>query len=380
MDYKKSLKCFGIVAIAGSVSLNSTFGNPVNMGLFRFLNRELLEEKLNKDAYIKEYLKDQKQVWQDYLKDDYKEILNTHLYILISSYRQARTYGTKVVRSMEANAKNLAILGVTTHIIVRCDGENENGQDVISGDLRAYAEILNQEKIAFRIHESERVNLLDFAYEYHQPDTAHWELVANEKNLECSGTRHASIDMIEKEVTALRTQGKNVYIGIFDGDDWVHEDFYPVLLLNAFYSKRPVSNYNGRMGAHGLENAIISEKRMLDFDVFKKRPLLAKWMLYMDMQKDDITETFSKDYAEKHPERDGHCCTTKIFEADYFYQKLNSLWEEKRKFNSEAERNEIELKYLICLDGFKNGCTCTTPYNGEPKDSGKEDSLFCYTK
>ena len=250
---------------------------------------------------------------------------------------------------------------------ISVDGEKtENGEDVISGDLRTYAKILNEKKIAFKVHETEGVEPSDFEYEYHKPESAHWELVANEKNLGCSGTRHASIDMIEGEVNnQLSEQVKNVYIGIFDGDDWVHEDFYPVLLLNALYTNALVSNYNGRMGAHGLEGQNLRKGRLLGF-IGKTN----MWTIYTDMEKDDVEETLSKKYTELHPDCNGVCCTTKIFEAGYFYGKLNSLLEKKREYRSDAQRNWIDLKNLSPLEGFcKDACTCTTTEN-----------LFHYTK
>ena len=187
-------------------------------------------------------------------------------------------------------------------------------------------------------------------------------MVANEKNLGCSGTRHASIDAIEKEVNQLREQGKYVYIGIFDGDDWVHEDFYLVLLLNALRTNAPVSNYNGRMGAHGLEGKNLRKGRLLGTDE------QCTWTLYTDMESDDVDETLSKQYAGSG--YSGVCCTTKIFRADYFYKRLNSLLEKELKRKSDAQRNWIDLRDLTLLDGFcKGACSCTT-----------EENLFHYTQ
>ena len=291
-----------------------------------------------------------------------EELKGTHLYILISSYKEAAKYGEKIVTSLEINAQCLMNSDVIPHIIVRCDGEKENGQDVISGDLRTYAKLLNAKEIAFKVHESKSVKPSDFTYEHHNPETAHWELVANEQNLGCSGTRHASIDAIEKEVNQLSEQGKHVYIGIFDGDDWVHEDFYPVLLLNALRTNAPVSNYNGRMGAHGLEYENLRKGRLLGTDE------QCTWTLYTDIENDDVEEPLSKQYVGSG--YGGECCTTKIFRADYFYKRLNSLLEKELKRKSDAQRDWIDLKELTLLDGFCDGaCTCTT-----------EENLFHYTQ
>ena len=362
---ERYFKYIGAVAVWQCAFLPNALGGCCNISLCNFFDRACWKENREKaqtkygGSWREEYFKNPKEVYQENLKDTYKEKLsNTHLYILLSSYRQAETYAEKIVNSMEANAKNLADLGVTSHIIVRCDGEKENGQDVISGDLWTYAEILNAKKIAFKVHKSEGVEPSNFQHEYHKPEGAHWELVANEKNLGCSGTRHASIDMIEEEVKQLKAQAKYVYIGIFDGDDWVHEDFYPVLLLNALYTNAPVSNYNGRMGAHGLEDIGLREKRMLGLGRTNM------WTIYTDMEKDDVKETLSEKYAELHPNYNGVCCTTKIFEADYFYRKLNSLLEKERKYRSDAERDWLNLNNLSPLEGFcKGACTCTTNVN-----------------
>ena len=358
---KKSLKYLVAVAVAGNACTADVFGEPCQVGLGFFCHLSIKSRSKLRALWGSS----PKTAYKECLKDGLrKKLSNTHLYILLSSYKQAKTYGKEIVKSMEANAKNLADLGVTSHIIVRCDGEKENGKDVISGDLRTYAEILNEKKIAFKVHETEGVKPSDFEYEYHKPESAHWELIANKGNLGCSGTRHASIDAIEKEVEKLQDLGKNVYIGIFDGDDWVHEDFYPVLLLNALYTNAPVSNYNGRMGAHGLEYENLREGRLLGIGE------QCTWTLYTDMESDYVDETLSKQYAELHPGYGGECCTTKIFRADYFYEKLNSLWQKKQEDNKSAKRNWIDLGNLAPLNGFcKGACTCTTTEN-----------LFHYTK
>ncbi len=355
---KKSLKYLVAAAVAGSACTADVFGGKISVNLFSFCHGDNWRKLANL------WGQSPKEVYEQCLREGLREKLNnTHLYILISSYKQAEIYGKEIVNSMEANAKNLADLGVTSHIIVRCDGEKtENGEDVISGDLRTYAKLLNAKEIAFNVHESKSVKPSDFTYEHHKPNEAHWELVANEQNLGCSGTRHESIDAIEKEVNQLSEQGKHVYIGIFDGDDWVHEDFYPVLLLNALYTNAPVSNYNGRMGAHGLEYENLREGRLLGTDE------QCTWTLYTDMKSDDVEETLSKQYANSG--YGGECCTTKIFRADYFYKRLNSLLEKELKRKSDAQRNWIDLRDLTLLDGFCDGaCTCTT-----------EKNLFHYTQ
>ncbi len=288
-----------------------------------------------------------------------KELKGTHLYILISSYKQAAEYGEKIVTSLEINAQCLMNSDVIPHIIVRCDGEKENGQDVISGDLRTYAEILNEKKVAFKVHKSKGVEPSDFAYEHYNPETAHWELVANEQRFGCSGTRHAGIDMIEQEVKQLQQQEKRVYIGIFDGDDWVCDTYFLLLLSNALYTKAPVSNYNGRKGAHGLEYYELAETWGTDDGID------TSYFLYTNVARDYVSETLSKEQNGS-----GICCTTKIFEAGYFYKKLDELFEKEKSKNPKATRHYIDLLTLTPLDGFCEGaCTCTT-----------KENLFHYTR
>lgn len=299
---------------------------------------------------------------QENLRDDYKwKLSNTHLYILISSYKQAKKYGKGIVRCMEANARRLMELGVTPHIIVRCDGVPGGG---VTEDVALYAKFLKEQNLSFKCHESKSVKTEALTFEGNDPKNAHWELVANEWNFGCSGTRHASIDMIEDDAWGLVDVSNRSYIAIFDGDDLVHEDFYPVLLLNALYANKRVSNYNGRMGAHGLENIWLRIKRMLGIGEEYK------WTIYTDMVHDCVEETFGKRCGRSG---DGACCTTKLFEANYLYQRLNHLWEEKRKENPKAERDWIDLTELSPLDGFGCCvCTCTT--------SVESESLFHYTQ
>lgn len=381
---EKLSKYIGAIVLSSTLFLNNAFGErrPVSLGTF-FDAVRWKEHKANAQAqygnnWKEEFFKNPKEVYQACLKSSYKEKLNrTHLYILVSSYRQAQSYGSKVIESLEANAKHLQEFGITPHIIVRCDGEKENGQDVISGDLLQYAKCLNAKKIAFKVHESESVKSLDFNYEHHHPEAAHWELVANERNLGCSRTRHASIDMIEEEIKKLMEQNRSVYIGIFDGDDWVHEDYYPVLVLNALYANARISNYNGRMGAHGLENTVLREKRMLGIGA------KYTWTVYTDMTKDNVSETLSEEYKASHPNYCGVCCTTKIFEAGYLYQKLDYALSRKMLTgkNPDAKRNWIDLTELSRLDGFGEGaCTCTTPIEGDPEAYHLKGSLFHYTR
>ena len=378
---EKSSKYIGAVILSTVFSASNAFGGKYIISLSKFLSRVRLtintegeSQKLHGDKWYEGYYNSPKEAYQANLKDCYgKKLNNTHLYILISSYKQAGIYGKKIVDSMEANAKHLSELGVTPHIIVRCDGDRENGG--ITDDIADYACALEGQKISFKCHESTSVKMKDLTFDGNDPMHAHWELVANESNRGCSGTRHASIAMIEEEVKELRKQGKYVYIGIFDGDDWVHEDFYPVLVLNALYTNAPVSNYNGRMGAHGLEHTGLRTKRMLG--IGKEYA----WTVYTDMRKDEVEETLSKEYEEMHPNACGSCCTTKIFEADYFYGKLNSLHEKKLLYYPNAKRNWIDLTELSCLDGFcKEACTCTTPIEGDPNDFFEKGSLFRYTQ
>ncbi len=381
---EKLSKYIGAIVLSSTLFLNNAFGERCIVSLGTFFDTARWEKhKANAQAqygdnWREEIFKDPKKTYQACLQDFYKEKLNnTHLYILVSSYRQAQSYGSKVIESLEANAKHLQEFGVTPHIIVRCDGEKTaHGEYVIFGDLRKYADCLDMKKIAFKVHASESVNPSDFNYEHHNPEAAHWELVANETNLGCSRTRHASIDMIEEETKELLKGGKCVYIGIFDGDDWVHEDYYPVLVLNALYANARISNYNGRMGAHGLENTVLREKRMLGIGA------KYTWTVYTDMTKDNVSETLSEEYKASHPNYCGVCCTTKIFEAGYLYQKLDyALSRKMLTGNPDAKRNWIDLTELSPLDGFGEGaCTCTTPIEGEPEAYRLKGSLFHYTR
>lgn len=163
------------------------------------------------------------------------------MYISISSCKQAKKYGEDIARWMEANAQRLPELGVTPHIIVRCD---DVGKIRVTEDIAWYAKFLKKQNLSFKCHESESGKMKGFTVEGNDPKNAHWELVANEGNFGCNGMRHASIDMIDDDVYRQAEDNKWSHIAIFDGDDCAHEDFYPVLLPDAFYAD--VFNYNGR--------------------------------------------------------------------------------------------------------------------------------------
>lgn len=301
-----------------------------------------------------------------------QELRKTHLFILISSYRQ-RHLADSIVECMEANARRLGQFDAKMTIAVRCDGETgDNDEAVLSKDIRAYAEALNEAKIAFRVRESERVKVSDFD-PHHKPDEAHWELAANEKNLGCSGTRHAGIDAIEKEVKELLKKGERVYIGIFDGDDFIHPDFYLLLTANAIYTGATVSNYNGEIGAHGLQE--LSLLRPYDEPFFGSTAKKECYRLYRGKNRFGQNEFYDSRETELGGARkmelggialSGACCTTKIFEAGYLYEKLAALAKQEPNNN----RHAIDLFTLVPLKSFNNeACTCTT-----------DKSLFFYNE
>ncbi len=302
-----------------------------------------------------------------------QELKKTHLFILISSYQQGHL-ANSIVKCMEANAQRLRQFDAEMTIAVRCDGETEdNGKAVLSEDIRAYAEALKEAKIAFRVLESERVKVSDFEHQYHKPDKAHWELAANEKNLGCSGTRHAGIDAIEKEVEELLKKGERVYIGIFDGDDFIHPDFYLLLTANAIYTGATVSNYNGEIGAHGLEQW--SLLRPYDKPFFGSTAEEEYYQLYRGKNEfglNEFCDSRAKELGEARKAElgtlvlSGACCTTKIFEAGYLYDKLAALAKQKPNNN----RHAIDLFTLVPLESFNDkACTCTT-----------DKSLFFYNE
>ncbi|MBR1843454.1 MAG: hypothetical protein IJ793_01060 [Opitutales bacterium] len=294
------------------------------------------------------------------------------MFILISSWRQGH-FASSIVKCMEANAQRLRQFDAEMTIAVRCDGETEdNGKAVLSKDIWAYAEALNEAKVAFRVRESERVKVSDFVYSHHKPDEAHWELVTNERNLGCSGTRHAGIDAIEKAVKELLKKGERVYIGIFDGDDFIHPDFYLLLTANAIHTGATVSNYNGKIGAHGLQKASLLRSYDKPFFGLTAKKERECYQLYRGKNKFGQNELDAGREKELGGVRKGNsslsgiCCTTKIFEAKYFYDKLDALAKQQPNGN----RHAIDLLTLTPLDGFNNeACTCVT-----------EKSLFFYNE
>jgi hypothetical protein len=299
-----------------------------------------------------------------------KELKKTHLFILLSSFRQGK-FADALVECMEANARRLEQFGAKMTIAVRCDGERgDNDETVLSKDIRDYAEALNAAGIAFKVRASERVKPSEFVYSYHKPDEAHWELVANEKNLGCSGSRHASIDAIEKEVKELCAKGERVYVGIFDGDDFIHPDFYLLLTANAIRTGATVSNYNGKIGAHGLQKTSLFMP--YDESFFGSTAKKKTYWLYQgknNFGQNDLDASREKELGEARrsiSSSSGICCTTKIFEAKYFYDRLDALVKQR----SNGNRHAIDLLTLTLLDGFNDkACTCAT-----------EKSLFFYNE
>lgn len=299
-----------------------------------------------------------------------QELKKTHLFILLSSYRQGHL-ADSIVECMEANVRRLGQFDAKMTIAVRCDGETgDNDEAVLSKDIRAYAEALNEAKIAFRVRASERVKPSEFVYPYHKPDEAHWELVANERNLGCSGTRHAGIDAIENDVKELSEKGERVYIGIFDGDDFIHPDFYLLLTANAIHAGATVSNYNGKIGAHGLQKSSLFMP--YDEPFFGSTAKKKTYWLYQgknNFGQNDLDASREKELGEARrsiSSSSGICCTTKIFEAKYFYDRLDALVKQR----SNGNRHAIDLLTLTLLDGFNDkACTCAT-----------EKSLFFYNE
>lgn len=313
----------------------------------------------------------------------------THLFILISSHRK-RIYVPYVIECMEANVKRLEQFGVKVKIMVHCDayaGENATLQH----DLDTYVSCLNTKKVAFKVHKNACVNPSVFESCCHKETGAHWELVANEKNLGCSGTRHAGIDAIEEEVKELKKQGKYVYIGIFDGDDFIHPDFYLLLTANAFATNdgATVSSYNGDVGAHGLN--MLSKFRPFNKPFFgssgEGSMLISYWGEDAPEGKKYEWVKCSRETAigsakDKNERYTGSCCTTRIFEGSYLYERLERiagkelikqpLGKSKTLFKMtyvKKPRNAVCLNELSVLDPFNSDAvvTCTT-----------EQSLFFY--
>ena len=309
-----------------------------------------------------------------------EELGKTHLFILISSHRK-RIYVPYVIECMEANVKRLEQFGVKVKIMVHCDAyAEENG--TLQHDLDTYISCLNTKKVAFKVHE----NACKFPSVFEscccKEADARWELRANEKNLGCSGTRHAAIDAIEEEVKELKKNGKHVYISIFDGDDFIHPDFYLLLMANAFTLSNDgatVSSYNGDMGAHGLN-------RPSDFKPFNEpffgpsgdgSMLISYWKGTNEKARQWVecsrkTVVGSEKYM--YSRTNGSCCTTRIFEGGYLYEQLKRaagmemvkqpLGKSKTLFEIkyvQKPRNTVCLKELSALDPFNSDAvTCTT--------------------
>ena len=304
----------------------------------------------------------------------------THLFILISSYEK-RNYVPYVVECMEANVKRLEQFGVKVKIMVHCDAyAEENG--TLQHDLDTYISCLNTKKVAFKVHE----NACKFPSVFEscccKEADARWELCANEKNLGCSGTRHAAIDAIEEEVKELKKNGKHVYISIFDGDDFIHPDFYLLLMANAFTVSNngaTVSSYNGDMGAHGLN-------KPSDFKPFNEpffgssgdgSMLISYWKGTNEKDRQWVEcsrKTVVRSEKYMYSGTNGSCCTNRIFEGGYLYERLKRaagmemvkqpLGKSKTLFKIkrvQKPRSTVCLKELSALDPFNaDAVTCTT--------------------
>ena len=355
MDMKKSLKYLVAVAVAGNACMNVT----------KYMHRLFLAASLLLGIASPWHL-----LWGSGLEMSVNSVLNndvikklreTHLFILISSHKQY-LMAPYIIECMEANVKRLEQFGVTVKILVRCDPwASQEGED----DLDDYASYLDKLKIAFKVHSCSRILSRVFNSQYCKAEGAHWELATNEKNLGCSGTRHASIDAIEKEVMDLKKQGKYVYIGIFDGDDFIHPDFYLLLTANALWhgDDTTVSSYNGGCGAHGLEDPgcfmpfdepfFGSSRKDAKFDVYAysfrwQSSNDPYWALYSN-------KTAIAKNADHRRTVGGGCCTTRIFEGNYFYKKLNS------EIISGRSRTMVGLSMLSVFEPFnEKAITCTT--------------------
>ncbi len=262
------------------------------------------------------------------------ELENTNLYLLVSSYCQAKKYAWSVVKSLQANVDTLEKYGVHTKIIVCCDGTDDGKSSYPKQEISCYETALEglnkfytankKEKIVFRkVQEGGLSSLSEW-----DGKSSMWELVGNECNFGCSKTRYASLKAIEDKAVFLEKQGRNVYIGIFDGDDAVHSEYFFLLLVNAIYTGADISNWNGNSGVHREEKV--------------NGEVVGQWIPY----REDIAKWKPGDASDENSGRlwfvdgegeacacgpyddcedSGKCCTTKIFKADYLYKRLSEM-------------------------------------------------------
>ena len=258
---------------------------------------------------------------------------NTDLYLLVSSYCQAKKYAWSVVKSLQANVDTLEKYGVHTKIIVCCDGTDDGKSSCPEQEISCYKAALEglnksytinkKEKIVFRKVQGGDLSSLS----KWDGKSSMWELVGNERNFGCSKTRYASLKAIEDEAVSLQEQGRNVYIGIFDGDDAVHSEYFFLLLVNALHTGADISNWNGNSGVHRKEKVngeVVGQWIPYREDIAKWKPGGASdensgRLWFVDREEacacgpyDDLEDS-------------GRCCTTKIFKADYLYKRLSEM-------------------------------------------------------
>ena len=387
---RKSLKYLVAAAVAGSACMKKNIKN-----LTKYMHRSLLAASLFFGVCP---LSNCQRAFCDSVKLSGNELINsggviealgkTHLFVLISSYEK-RNYVPYVVECMEANVKRLEQFGVAVKILVHCDAcEGKNG--TLRHDLDTYVSCLDSKKIAFKVRKNACVKPSVLKVAVTKETGVHWELVANEKNLGCSGTRHAGIDAIEEEVKELKKQGKRVYIGIFDGDDFIHPDFYLLLTANAFATNdgATVSSYNGDIGAHGLN--VPFKFRPFNKPFFgssgEESMLISYWDEHVPSGKKYEWVKCSRETAigsakDKNERYTGSCCTTRIFEGGYLYEQLERVaGEELIKQPLGKSRTLFRMKYVkkprstVCLKEL----SVLDPFNSDAVTCTTEQSLFFY--
>ena len=259
------------------------------------------------------------------------ELKNTNLYLLVSSYCQAKKYAWSVVKSLQANVDTLEKYGVHTKIVVCCDGTDDGKSSYPEQEISCYKAALEglnkfytenkKEKIVF--HKVQKGGLSSLSK--WDGESSMWELVGNERNFGCSKTRYASLKAIEDEAVFLQGQDRNVYIGIFDGDDAVHSEYFFLLLVNALHTGADISNWNGNSGVHRKQEVngeVVGQWIPYRKDIAKWRPSDAPdensgRLWFVDGNKEACA---CGPYDDR--EDSGKCCTTKIFKADYLYEQL----------------------------------------------------------
>ena len=259
------------------------------------------------------------------------ELKNTNLYLLVSSYCQAKKYAWSVVKSLQANVDTLEKYGVHTKIIVCCDGTDDSKSSYPEQEISCYKAALEGLNKFYTINKKGEIVFREVqggglsSLSEWDGRSSMWELVGNECNFGCSKTRYASLKAIENEAVSLQEQGRNVYIGIFDGDDAVHSEYFFLLLVNALHTGADISNWNGNSGVH--------RKKEVNGEVVGQwipyREDIAKWP--SDASDENSGRLWFVDRKEEacgpydDCEDSGKCCTTKIFKADYLYEQLSEM-------------------------------------------------------